>query len=142
MAFEVELSGQKQHPCECCGNVSHTVWGYVHEEAGGTRAVYYAGWIDGHDDRVVRMTVSLGRWGDGTGADDRRSVAIDMRAPEGTPEMMVVDNALFDEPAVLGVLQRRQEALDDPALADLWAVADAIVLADPRVAEAMRWLAA
>jgi hypothetical protein len=84
MPFEVEPSGEKLHEYECCGGRSHTIWGDAHEEGGPTRALYYVGWTDGHDDKVVRMTVSLGAWGEGATADDRRAVAVDMRAPEGS----------------------------------------------------------
>jgi hypothetical protein len=140
MLFEVEPSGEKRHDCECCGGCSHTVWGYVHEEGGPTRALYYVGWTDGHDDKVVRMTVSLGAWGKGATADDRRAVAVEMRAPEGEPWMGVVDEALFDDPDRLGLLLPRGVALESPSLSDLWDVLDAVVVADPRVSEAMDWV--
>jgi hypothetical protein len=141
MPFEVEPSGEKLHECECCGGRSRTVWGYVHEEGGPTRALYYVGWTVGHDDKVVRMTVSLGAWGEGATADDRRAVAVDIRAPGGELWMGVVDGALFDDPDLLGLLLPRAEALEDPSLSDLWDVLDAVVGADPRVGEAMDWVA-
>ena len=146
MRFDVDPAGAKEHECECCGNTSHTVWGYVYEGSTGTtraaRAVYYAGWVEDHDDRLISITIGLEIWGEGATAADRRSFGIDVRSIDGTPEMMVTGHPFVDEPNLLGRLLQRQEALADPSIGDLWQVADAIVTADPRVVAAMDWLVA
>jgi len=139
MRFDVEPAGAKEHECDCCGNTSHTVWGYV-SEAGAARAVYYTGWVEGHADRLVSITIGLGLWGEGTTAADRRSFGIDVRSIDRTPQMMITDHPFVDEPDLLGHLLPREEALVDPAIGDLWDVADAIVTDDPRVVAAMGWL--
>ena len=139
--FTVEPRGEKEHFCECCGDVSHTVWGWVHDSPNSTRACYGAGWVEGHEDKVIRMTLSFGLWGAGTTADDRKAVAVDVRLRDGAVAMVIADDALFDHPHLFGRLLSRDEALADSSLADLWDAADAIVENDPRVARAMRWLA-
>ncbi|MDQ3777763.1 MAG: hypothetical protein M3310_02685 [Actinomycetota bacterium] len=137
----VEPTGEKEHLCACCGDVSHTVWGWVHDSPSSTRACYGAGWVDRHEDKVIRMTLSFGLWGAGTTADDRKAVAVEIVARDGEVGMVVAEDALFDKPDFFGRLLSRDEALSDAALADLWKVADAVVENDPRVARAMSWLA-
>lgn len=140
VTYEVEPSGEKADKCECCGSTSHTVWGYVHERDGATRAVYYVGWAEGHEERVIWITLGLGAWGQETTESDRRSVALEGRTFDGEPWLGIVDEPHFDYPHLLGDLLSRQEALDDPCLTDLWAVTDAVVVNDSRVAEAWHWL--
>ena len=139
--FTVEPTGEKEYLCECCGDVSHTVWGWVHDSPSSTRACYGAGWVEGHEDKVVRMTLSFGRWGPDSTADDRKAVAVEVLARDGEVGMVIADDALFDKPNLFGRLLSRDEALADSSLADLWDAADAILENDPRVARAMRWLA-
>lgn len=136
----VEPTGEKEYLCECCGDVSHTVWGWVHDSPDSTRALYGAGWVDGHEDKVIRMTLSFGLWGEGSTAHDRKAVAVDLLARDGEVGMVVADDALFDKPELFGRLLPRDEALGDSSLADLWDVADAIAENDPRVARAKCWL--
>jgi hypothetical protein len=135
------MTGEKEYLCECCGDVSHTVWGWVHDSPNSTRACYGAGWVDGHEDNVIRMTLSFGLWGPGSRADDRKAVAVEILARDGEVGMVVADDALFDMPDLFGRLLSRGEALRDPSLADLWDVADAVAENDQRVARAMCWLA-
>ncbi len=120
MAFTVEPTGEKEYLCECCGDVSHTVWGWVHDSPRSTRACYGAGWVDGHEDKVVRMTLSFGPWAAGTTADDRKAVAVEIPPHDREVGMVVADDALFDHPDLFGRLLSRDEALADPSLADLW----------------------
>jgi hypothetical protein len=41
-ALSIEPTGEKVHgPCNCCGNVTRTVWGFVHRESGDTLPSYF-----------------------------------------------------------------------------------------------------
>ncbi len=58
--FTVEPTREKEHRCECCANVSHTVCGCIHDSPNSMRACYGVGWADDHDDKVVRMMLTFG----------------------------------------------------------------------------------
>ena len=53
----VEPTGDKTHgPCDCCGQLTRRVWGYVHRTSGRTVASYFVSWMEknsAHDDAVV-----------------------------------------------------------------------------------------
>jgi len=73
----VEPTGQKDFgPCECCGGMSRTVWGVVHE---GRRSLasYFVQWKLG---QVLRhgahFDLILGKWGEGTGRGDLAGAAL------------------------------------------------------------------
>ena len=104
------------------------------------QAAYFAGWTEGHEERSVLMRVSIGDWSEGTSGADRRSFALDLRAPEGEMGMMVTEHDFKDEPESLGRAVPREEALASDEMEDVWHVADHVVIEDPRVAEAMEWL--
>jgi hypothetical protein len=71
-AFEIEPEGEKvTGRCECCGNVSRAVWGFVrrHREP---FAAYFAHWtLDHVPEHGANFDLILGNWGEGTSAQDR-----------------------------------------------------------------------
>jgi hypothetical protein len=143
MPFGVEPTGAKQHECECCGRTSRTVWGWVHAGTAGsgdTRAAYYAGWVEGHADSVIHLTISLGQWGDGASAAERQAVAIDLRSFDGQPQCMIVDDAFIQDPDSLGHHLPRDEALANPSLSEFWEITDAILEQDTRLTPALQQL--
>lgn len=103
---------------------------YVHRH-GETFAVYLARFSDNHPDGLILITVSVGRWGDGTGPGDRRAIVLKMRANGNRNEVMVADAA--DSPwkqEIFGRVLDRKEALADPVLPEVFHLTDRIVLED------------
>jgi hypothetical protein len=47
MSWELEAGGTNDVACECCGNLSRTINGFLHED-GVTRAAYLVHWTRGH----------------------------------------------------------------------------------------------
>ena len=62
--YEIELSGSHETGvCECCGNRSRCVWGYIYKD-GDAAAVYYVHWTLGHIlDHGANFDLILGLWG-------------------------------------------------------------------------------
>ena len=136
--IEIELGERAEpHPCACCGRVSHTVWGYVHRN-GVPTAVYYAGWSEGHPDNGVKFVIGMGRWGEGSSAQDRVALFLHYHVLENGPAFMVInrgDTAFADTEAFLGRALAREEALAHPWIKAVFNIADRIIEDDLRVKE-------
>ncbi len=134
----VEPTGQKDFgPCECCGGMSRTVWGVVHE---GPRSLasYFVQWKLGQVPRHgAHFDLILGKWGEGTSRDDRVAVALRFRQTENGPSFMVVDAQ--DRPTARGELAGAALG-PDQVLGSSWEqeaydVVDAVWLKDERIRE-------
>jgi hypothetical protein len=137
-ALEVEPTGANDTgPCECCGNNSRCVWGFVHTPE-ASLASYFVHWtLSRVADHGANFDLIIGRWGDGTSARDRVLVALAYRLLESGPGFMVIDAA--DRPAasseLVGRVLTRAEVLGQPVAKQAFAIVDAVLAQDARVAE-------
>ncbi len=76
--------------CECCGNKTETVYGFVYNN-NDAYAVYFASWTIGHLERGVTMAIGLGGWAEGGIPDQRRSVGFECRTTEDQIQFAVID---------------------------------------------------
>jgi len=76
--------------CDCCGNASRTVWGFIRRREEPV-AAYYVGWVVGHPDHGARFDLILGQWGDGTSSQDRFAVSLLFRQTADGAGFMIVD---------------------------------------------------
>jgi hypothetical protein len=138
-AFSIEESGSNDHgPCECCGNNSRTVWGFVHQ-GGRTVAAYFVQWtLTRIQDHGANFDLVVGEWGDETSPTDRQVVAVELRIIDGGPQFMVIDaadrQAAMSENLAASSL-RRDQVIGTPLAAEVFAMLDAIWLGDSRLAE-------
>lgn len=88
--FKIEV-GDAAEPsaCECCGKTTLSSHGFLYE-AGEPRGLYFAQWTEGHPERGMLLTVSLGAWGPGSSADQRRSLAFRCQMPPAGTEVRPV----------------------------------------------------
>lgn len=126
-------------PCECCGAASRRVWGFVHAPDRAV-AAYFVQWAVGRvPDHGALFDLVLGRWGEGTSAQDRVLVTLDYRLTETGPAFMVVDCA--DRPAnvrnMVGRALTRAEVVGRPVAGEAFPVADAVLAQDDRVIEVL-----
>ena len=124
--------------CECCGNQTKTVWGFVNRD-GGAHAVYYARWTVGHLERGAIFLLSIGGWGGGTPAQ-RQAVALECRVDETGLNFMVVDAAgsPWGKRELLGRMLRRKQVMSltsSRLRQEAFAIVDLVVSEDARVAE-------
>ncbi|WP_298306580.1 hypothetical protein [uncultured Erythrobacter sp.] len=136
LQFEVEMTGQSGGHCDCCGNDSHCVWGWVHQIEGPTVAAYWVRWTDGHlADPGAKLDLVIGPWGEGTSQSARYLVSLVHREQQGeSPALMVVDapannvsyETLAQNPMAKG------EVIGTPLAAQLFRILDAIYEQDTR----------
>ncbi len=142
MTIDVDPEGTKDHgPCECCGNMSRTVWGYLHED-GAAVAVYFVQWtLSRVGDHGANFDLIIGKWGEQSSLEDRSVVAVALRwVPEG-PQFMVIDAA--ERPSaqskdLAAWAKRRDEVIGTPLAPRVFAMLDAIWLGDSRISEVTR----
>jgi hypothetical protein len=136
--LQVEPTGGKDHgPCPCCGNNSRCAWGFVHAPR-ETVAAYFVHWTLGRvRDHGANFDLALGKWGEGTSAADRCLVALAYRLTEDGPSFMVIDadGRPAADGTVAGRVLKRAEVVGRPVAQQAFAVVDAILAQDGRVAE-------
>lgn len=137
-AMRVEPTGTNDYgPCECCGNNSRCVWGFIHTPEGAL-ASYFVHWtLSRVEDHGASFDLILGKWGDRTTAEDRCLVSLAYRLFEGGPQFMVIDG--HERPAgksdLVGRVLLRAEVVGQPIAEQAFAAVDAILAQDSRVLE-------
>jgi hypothetical protein len=134
MEWELELGATSDVACECCGNASRAVDGFLHE-GGVTRAAYLVHWTRGHVlDEGAHFDFIVGKWGEPSEARDRVAISLVYHPHSG---FTVIDAA--DRPVAQSELAGRVLARADVIgthLADkVFAMVDRVWLGDPRIAE-------
>ena len=123
--------------CDCCGRSSRRVWGHAYTD-GRPLAAYFVHWTLGHvADRGANIDLILGEWGEGTSSESRSALALAYRLIDTGPSMMVIDadNRPFSSSTLVGRALRRDEVIGTSAAQNAFAVADAVLAQDERVAE-------
>jgi hypothetical protein len=137
-ALEVEPTGANDYgPCECCGNHSRCVWGFVHTPE-ASLASYFVHWtLTRVADHGANFDLIIGRWGEGTSARDRVLVALEYRLLESGPGLMVIDAGARPTASseLVGRALTRAEVVGRPIAEQAFAIVDAVLAQDPRVAE-------
>jgi hypothetical protein len=137
--FVVEPDGEnRSEPCPCCGNRTHTVWGYIHQND-ATLAVYYVRWTPGHLDRGASVELLIGDWGEESKATDRQAVLLRYGVTAKGAGFMVVDAEAPASDDLVGKALKRKEVVGTPLAEQAFALADAIWLKEKRIAEIRMW---
>ena len=134
MPLTIEPDGSNDYgPCTCCGNMSRTVWGYIHRDD-EMISVYYVHWTLGRIDHGARCELIIGRWDDSSSADDRSTVELAYRLHEGERQFMLRDA----EPKSDGLAHhalRRDQIVGTPLSAEVFEMVDAVWLGEDRIGE-------
>ncbi len=103
--FEIEQTGESGGVCDCCGNTTKRVWGFVRHD-GEPFGAYFVGWTVGRPDDGAAFDLILGD-GEDASSSSRFAVSLNYRIVEGSGSFMVVDaegrlpldadDALFDK---------------------------------------------
>jgi hypothetical protein len=124
-------------PCECCGGVTRRAWGFVCSPERAV-AAYVVQWAVGRvPDHGAMFDLILGPRGEGTSPADRVLVALDYRLTDTGPAFMVVDAAGrgADNRGIVRRALSRAEVVGQPVAGEAFAVADAVLAQDGRIAE-------
>jgi len=132
--FTIETMGESGGHCDCCGHASRCVWGMVHDGP-ATIAAYWMHWTVGHlSDTGANLDLVIGKWGDGTTANDRVAVALVHRELEDGSSLMVINAAdrQTRNVSLASTGLAREDVIGTPMAANVFALVDAIYLQDGR----------
>ncbi|MGZ9812080.1 hypothetical protein ACXN5S_16580 [Pseudoroseicyclus sp. H15] len=135
--FEVEPTEESGGVCDCCGNQTRTVWGYVHKEGVGTVASYFVQWTVGRsiEDHPANFDLIYGAWGEGTTKNDRRAISLIHFESEGVPGVAVIDanTRPVASSELVGSAMSREELIGTPLAQQVFSVFDAVISQDARL---------
>ena len=139
--LQVEQTGNKEFgPCSCCGNMSRTIWGFVHSH-NSTLAAYFVQWTLNNPQHGANFDLIVGAWGKGTDAQDRKAVSLEYRVIEHRGEFMVIDASArpVADPSMAKETLRRDQIIGRPLAQEIFAIVDAIIVKDERIREIQSW---
>jgi hypothetical protein len=134
--FHVMTDGESAGQCDCCGNATRTVWGYV-DEGDRTVAAYFVSWTRNKPDHYPSIDFLVGPWGSEF-VRNKQLIAWLYNPMMAGGSFMVVDSAA--RPAARSDLcaaaLTRQDVLADAALfQSCKQLLDAIWMQDERLDE-------
>jgi hypothetical protein len=123
-------------PCECCGQMTSRVWGYVNDGDVGI-AAYYVEWTPGHEGRAANFDFIIGKWGESAEAKDRQAAAVEFRKLETSPAFRVIDASLrkVGASSLVSEALNRDAVIGSPIATQIFAICDLVYLEDPRIDE-------
>lgn len=124
-------------PCECCGDNSRKVTGFVYR-GDVAEAAYFVEWTLGQVGRHgAHFDLILGRWGEGATSSDRHAVSVEFRRTDKGLGFMVIDatdrEVSRNELVERGL--RRDEVVGTALATEAFDIIDTIWLKDERIAE-------
>ena len=116
-----------------------SVCGFISRD-GDAYSTYFALLHTGHDEIVVLLTISIGKWWDDEALDERHWVALTVRPSETHFNMRIEEpeRSRHINCKPLGIPLTRNEALASPLVKAFFEVADYIVEQDPSVNSYLR----
>jgi hypothetical protein len=133
--LRLETSGESSFgPCECCGQMTSRVWGFVYNHDAAA-AAYYVEWTPAHEVTTAIFDLIIGTWGEDTDAKDRKAVSLEFRKLDSGPAFMVVDakNRPTAGSSLVSKALSREEVIGSPTATHVFAICDVIYLEDPRL---------
>jgi hypothetical protein len=133
--WKIETSGEKTFgPCDCCGQVTSRVWGFVYDREAAT-AAYFVEWTPGHESNSATFDLIIGSWGDDTDNSDRQAVSLDFRKLESGPSFMVTDagERAVASSSLISKALKREEVIGTDIASRVFAICDVVYLEDPRL---------
>jgi len=134
--LSIERSGiRDSEACECCGDCSRTIWGYVYR-GNIAEAAYFVQWTLGHVDRHgANFDLIVGKWGECTNRSDRTLVSLEFRRTDNGPAFMVIDSSGRPSASsdLVGRTLARNEIVDTQIAKTAFEIVDALMDLDERI---------
>ena len=131
----IETSGEKSFgPCDCCGEMTQRVWGFVYE-ADAALAAYFVEWTPGHEANSATFDLIIGAWGEGVDKSERKAVSLEFRRLESGPAFMIIDAKTRPtaNSTLVSEALSRDSVVGTPVASEAYRVCDAVYLEEPRL---------
>jgi hypothetical protein len=135
--FDLEFDDPNYGICDCCGNKTISLTRYVSRD-GEARAVYFAAFTEGHPERRVQVSASLGIWGENADPATRVTFVFEIWSDDQKINVGIIDgkhSLWFQESGIFGRFLSRGEALVHPWIDEVFSISDAIVDKDRPIRE-------
>jgi len=137
IGLRIEPGESHDSICDCCGQQSRTVSGFVYrgDEAA---AAYFVQWtVGGVDSHGGHFDLTIGKWGDGAKVSDRSAVALEFRRTEHGPSFMVIDapGRPAGRSSLVGSALARAAVIGTPLAKVAFDIVDAVWIQDSRIRE-------
>jgi hypothetical protein len=134
--LETTPAGESGGTCDCCGNTSKIIWGYVGTPQ-QTLAAYYVHWTVGSPNHYPNFDFVVGSWGEGAEPKQRILVSMLYQPRREGGSFMVVDSESrpANDPELCGRAMKRAEVIGTPLANEIFQLVDAVWLQDSRVSE-------
>ena len=135
--FTIEPGDSHDSICDCCGQQSRTVSGFVYR-GDDAAAAYFVQWtVGGVDSHGAHFDLIIGKWGEGATVSDRSAVALEFRRTEQGPSFMVIDAS--GRPAgrssLVGSALARAAVIGTPLARVAFDIVDAVWIQESRIRE-------
>lgn len=134
--FTIETGNTYDAICECCGELSRTVSGFVYRDGDAT-AVYFVQWtVGGVESHGAHFDVIVGEWGEESGPSDRSAVSLKFRYTDQEAGFMVIDASgrPINSDLASNALAR-ESVVGTPLAQTIFDIVDAVWVQDNRIAE-------
>jgi hypothetical protein len=136
--FFIEATERKDsEPCECCGEYTRRIRGFVHSEE-RAEAAYIVEWTRCKvAEHGANFDLIIGRWGEGAEATDRFAVSLEYRQTETGPWFTVIDASSREvsRSELVGKALPRSEVIGTPLAKRVFDMVDSVWCSDSRVEE-------
>jgi len=132
-----QVNSSDYGPCSCCGDMSRSVWGYVHGQY-NPRAAYFVHWTMGQVPKHgAHIDLILGYWGENSTAEQRCAISLEYHLTDTGPGVIVID--AHGRNHADGTLAKdvfsREDVLSDPIADEVFAICDVVLTQDDRLTE-------
>ena len=135
--LEVEPTDESSGHCDCCGNQTRTVWGYVRKKGAEALAAYFMHWTVGKplDSLPANFDLIYGAWGEGSSEKDRCAISLVHFEDENGPGVTVVDarDRAVAKNELVGSSKARDDVVGTPLAGAAFAIFDAVLAQDQRL---------
>jgi hypothetical protein len=126
-----QINSSDYGPCPCCGDMSRSVWGLICEND-ITRGSYFVHWtLNQVEKHGAHIDLILGR----APAGPRSAISLEYRIGDTGPSVMVIDAHGRHHAKIVERVLRREDVIGTPLAKEVFAICDAVLLLDERVAE-------
>ena len=139
--LEIEIDGESGGFCECCGNETCRIWGYIHDPD-KTVAAYFVEWTRNNPEHSPNFDFIFGTWGNDEINDKKLSSWVLNVSPGGGSYMAIdsSERSAAKSGLVNEALTREQVIYDGDVMGLTTDLIDAVWFGDPRIEEIKGWI--
>lgn len=141
--LSLEPTGSKDFgPCECCGNMSRTIWGFVIAPNNESIAAYFVQWTTNNSDHGANFDLILGEWGESAKVENRNAVSLVYKVLNHQGSFMVIDSherPFAKDNELVSNFLLREQIIGSPIAKEVFTVVDSVFAFEPRIQEIREW---